>query len=435
VTETLLVVLHGEVVGELERATPHSEPIFRYSTAYLASGTVPLSLRLPPRAEAYPARLVTPYIEGLLPENEATRNDWASRLRLANSDAFSLLSRMGWDCPGAVQFTPPDKINTMRARGSMLRPVSERKIGDRLRALRTDEASWALPDEHWSLAGQQSKFALVSRDGRWYRATGAAATTHILKPGIGRLRHQALVEHATMRAAALAGVEVVNSDYREFDGEPAIVIERFDRLNADGEVIRLHQEDFCQAVGRMPAFKYEAPRGPGLKDMNRVIRSASADVRRDAERLLDFVAINYVAGAPDGHSKNIALLLLPDQVRVAPLYDLSSAFPYKPSRGTLEVAVSIGGRRKLGEVQPRHWAEAARVLGLPPRYVHDRVYDLADRFPAAFTSALEAIGTDAAHEVRERARERLARHCDRLRAQLDSGAAATAFRGTADSPG
>ncbi len=143
---------------------------------------------------------------------------------------------------------------------------SQREIEERLRALRDDSASWSLPDEHWSLPGQQEKFALVRRNDRWFSATGSAATTHIIKPGIGRMHHQALVEYATMRAAGQVGLDIAHVDFTHFGNEPAIVVERFGRVEVDGEVVRVHQEDFCQAAGRMPNCKYETHDGPGLDD-------------------------------------------------------------------------------------------------------------------------------------------------------------------------
>lgn len=154
----------------------------------------------------YGHAVLLPFLEGLLPENRATRQRWAQRLGVSGDDAFALFSRMGWDCPGAIQLCNPDELSEVVLRNADVKRVFDVEIGDRLRALSDDSASWSLPDEHWSLPGQQDKFTLVSRDGEWHEARGASATTHIVKPGIGRLHDQALVEHVTMRAAALVDI-------------------------------------------------------------------------------------------------------------------------------------------------------------------------------------------------------------------------------------
>lgn len=121
------------------------------------------------------------------------------------------------DCPGAVQITPAAQVVEMLGRSDGLEPVTDHEIGARIARLRDHTGEWTLPEEHWSLAGQQEKLALArirAADGtqRWAEAKGSAPTTHIVQPGIGRLHHQALVEHATMRAAAALGVNVANTE-------------------------------------------------------------------------------------------------------------------------------------------------------------------------------------------------------------------------------
>ena len=412
-TESLLVVLYGETVGTLERLSRHSEPTFSYDETYLSTGSTPLSVRLPLSAQTYGRQAIVPFIEGLLPENPDTRARWASRLGTDQEDTFTLLSVMGWDCPGAVQFSVPDELPEMVARSSETVPVSELDIGERLRGLREDSASWSLPEEHWSLPGQQDKFALVRADSGWHAAHGSAATTHIFKPGIGRLHHHALVEHATMRAADRVGVDVAHTSYQDFDDEPAIVVERFDRIVLpDGQVLRLHQEDFCQASGRLPARKYEEDQGPRAADMVRIIGANSRDRDEDSRALADFLIINYVAGAPDGHSKNISLTLRPDGIFMAPLYDLASAFPYGAANPAFRrVALSIGGRRDLGQVMAKNWDKAAEILKLPAEWMRTRARHVAEAFPDAFSESLGDIGTPQAADIRARSMDLMAAHC------------------------
>ena len=416
----LLVVLYGSVAGTLTRPSPLAGPVFTYSSEYLASSTVPLSVRMPARDEPYDARRVAPFLEGILPENPQTRRHWASMLGADSDDPFSLLSKMGWDCPGAVQFCEPDELDEMFDRTSEVVPVRESDIADRLRALRNDDASWAFPDERWSLGGQQGKFALVQVGDGWGWAHGSAPTTHIVKAGIGRLHHQALVEHATMRAAAAVGVRTAPTEYRLFEDQPALIVARYDRVVGPSGALRIHQEDFCSATGRLPARKYEVSGGPTMSDMMRLISASSTDPGADAWALLDFAAVNYVAGAPDGHSKNLSLLLLPGRTSIAPAYDMASGFPYDFG-GVRTVALAIGGRRKLGEVVGKNWDRAAVNLGLSPDEVRARVSRVAQAFPDAYASALSEVGMVGADGIKGRSLDRIARHCRQVVQQLSAG--------------
>lgn len=423
-TQTLVVVMNGQVAGHMTRATPRAAPEFTYSPEYLDQGLVPLSVRMPIGPGTFKPKVVVPFLEGLLPENTATRRVWADRLQTRAIDAFSLLTRMGWDCPGAVQLCLPEELGDMLTRSAEVEPVSDQEIAERLRHLRKDSASWSLPDERWSLPGQQEKFTLVRQDDRWYGAKGSAATTHIIKPGIGTLLHQAIVEYATMRAAAAAGLTVAAVDFTHFDGQAAIVIERFDRLQHEAGIVRLHQEDFCQAVGVLPERKYEDHNGPSLARLAEVVARHSRKPDRDRRALADFAAINYIAGAPDGHAKNISLALWPDNIHVAPLYDLATAFPYDNTGVTnSRTAFSIGGRRDFGRVLGKHWDRAARAMGLGPERYRGRVRVLAERFPDAFADALSDLDLPEAGEIRNRAMVRLQRHAchvlDRLNDPMD----------------
>ncbi|MGI5221456.1 type II toxin-antitoxin system HipA family toxin [Nocardia sp. CA-290969] len=419
---SLLVVLYGRVIGQVGQRSVFAEPEFTYDPEYVETGSTPLAIGLPIADTTYRGRYVRAFLEGILPEDPAIRQRWARTLDVEPGDTVAILSRMGWDCPGAVQFCLPDEFDELRLRANETRPVDEEEIAQRLTALRTGTAiSWTLPDEHWSLPGQQSKIALLKTQAGWYETRGSAATTHILKPGIGRLHHQALVEHATMRAAHALGVEVAQTEFVRFGaGEPAVVIERYDRLlSDDGTVMRLHQEDFCSAGGRLPARKYEADGGLGLSGLALIISQNVGDRVGGMRALGDFAAFNYIAGAPDGHSKNISLMLLPGETRVAPLYDLATSLPYEGRNPALrEVAVSIGGRRKFGQVLGKHWDRAAATLGIPRGDFRDRARYLAENFPDAFSDALSEVEGEEASEVRSRSIDAIARHAQNVVARL-----------------
>jgi serine/threonine-protein kinase HipA len=416
----LAVLLYGRVVGRLEQADVVTAPTFTYDTDYVADGSVALSARLPVRRDAFDAQRVAPYLHGLLPENVDARQRWAQQLGTTADDTFGMLAQMGWDCPGAVQFCWPDDVDSLASRAGEHAPVDEPQVAARLRRLAEEPASWTMPEEHWSLGGQQEKFAVARIDGRWFQAHGAAATTHIVKPGIRALHSQALVEHVTMRAASLLGVDVAETRYLPFEDQWAIVVQRFDRVVAqDGSIARLHQEDFCQAVGRMPSRKYEQQGGPTLADMVGVSQRQSSDVGADRLALADFLVINLVAGAPDGHAKNISLLRLREGAWVAPLYDLATGLAYDSRHVDRSVALSIGGERQPSRVRRRQWERASTIVGVSPDSMCRRVEQLAAGYPGAFRAALaEVQDAPGADELVRRALPDLETHCSRLLAQL-----------------
>ena len=419
-TDTLLVLLYGRVVGELRRDRAGEDPSFAYAADYVSDGSVALSARLPISETPYQPAKVLPFLAGLLPENRDTRERWARRLGVGEDDVFALLSQMGWDCPGAVQFCAPGDLDKLAERDSIYIPVDETGIAQRLRALTDDPAGWSMPDEHWSLGGQQEKFALTWIGDRWHEARGGAATTHIIKPGIAALRHQALVEQVTMTAASSLGVDVAGHRLQCFGDQWGIVVDRFDRfVQSDGRIGRIHQEDFCQALGRLPDRKYESRGGPGLADLMRVVRQQSTDADDDRLALADFLVINAVAGAPDGHSKNISMIRAPGRRWVAPLYDLATGLVYDSDRVERAVAVSIGGERRLARVHARQWDKAASTLGIAPSALRDRVAQLAGGFPAAYDRAVEdAAEVPGAVEVGEWSSEVVRSHCEAILARL-----------------
>ena len=412
-TDRLVVLLRDEAIGDWSR-NRLGQYSFTYREAYRNTGRIPLSPSLPISDTRFGHQAVAAYVEGLLPESPAARTAWATELQTSDT-AFELLAAMGRDCIGAVQFAPEDALDELRHRKSDYRPTTAKKIGDRLAALRATGASWTLPDEHWSLPGAQDKFTLARFGDRWHEAHRAAASTHIVKPGVTRLMHQAVLEHATMQVASQLGLTVAATELADFGGETAIVITRFDRFQDRASTVqRLHQVDFCQAMGRMPANKYEERNGPRTADLAAMLRRESARPEQDVLRFSDAVLFNYVVGAPDAHAKNFALLYSPrGEVRMAPLYDLSSALAYEPRSGGYDlsaVAMSIGGRRKFGQVLKKNFERHADEMNLDRAERLARVAGMAAGAPDAFRSVLEGIDTPAAREVADRLLPRLQRH-------------------------
>ncbi|MFT4294513.1 MAG: type II toxin-antitoxin system HipA family toxin [Micropruina sp.] len=381
---------------------------FEYDADYLADpGATPLSSAMPLAAGRYRQRIVLPWLDGLLPDDQAVRDRWAAGFGVSARNPFALLTRMGLDTPGAVQLHLGE---TLDEPVGQLVPLDERALGDRLRALRTEPAAWTVEGERWSLGGAQSKLAL-RWDGGWNEAIGDEPTTHILKPGVAGFRAQGLNEHLTMTAARSLGLPTAVTQYAEFDGEPAVIVTRFDRRERAGRIVRAHQEDACMALSVSRNRKYEQDGGPGAAQIIDLLRGTSDPVD-GLHRFIDALAFNYLVGASDGHAKNYSILLGGRGSTLAPLYDVASSLPYdaEPGSGLRTLAMAIGGERRFGRVRRPHWDRLARRAGIDAEQLWLRVSELAGHLPDALASAIAATPLAAASDLPARYLDRLSRY-------------------------
>lgn len=418
------VLIAGKLAGTLSQDGAGSLS-FAYGRGYRG---VPLSSSMPLSTRPYRDKAVLPYLWGLLPEDPAARRHVAADAGISPNNPFALLGVIGLDCPGAVQFVPQ---GSDAYRDERLVAVSGAEIARRLAKGRRDGAGWIANDEHWSLGGQQSKFALRRMDGRWYSCEGSAATTHILKSGVRGLAHQALNEYVCMRLATSLGVPAASVEYLEFEGEggvePAIVIERYDRLVEGDNVTRLHQEDLCQALGCLPDNKYTMYGGPNCAEALGLLTSTGPTAQANAAGFLQMLFLNYLLAATDAHAKNYSIMLAADgSHRLAPMYDVASIAPYveeaklkvKPPK----LAMSIGGENRAGHVSANDLAKLVEQCGLERFGItaegcRDLLALYAEEIPSKLAQefdALEKTGSaDAARELRGRMEEPIAQLCAR----------------------
>lgn len=424
-SRTLSVVMYGRHVADLVQASGGA-----HSLSYTDQpGATPVSLSMPLQQAHHRRRVVEPFLEGLLPDREDTRDAMGRELGVSGRNPFALLAHIGLDCAGAVQFTDPALLEDVLNRRGTLEPIEDKEIGSRLRALRLNAAaSWLASRERWSLAGAQAKFALRRRDdGRWCEAMGSEPTTHIIKPGVLGLEYQALNEHVCLDAARRLGLPAAESAYVEFDGEAAIVIARYDRRLTSTGLTRVHQEDLCQASGVYPRHKYESDGGPSASDVVALLRrhGRPSGQRRNVERFTRSLIFNYLIGAPDAHAKNYSVLLIGDDVRLAPLYDVASGLPYQTTHqgGLRSAAMAIAGQREFGRVERKHWTGFAAQTRQDPEQVIDALRSLAASLPDAMSDALsDPLITRAAGELRPRLLDKVAQLCAVTIGELDRSA-------------
>lgn len=261
----LATLICGEIAGTL-RQDEHGLCSFVYAPTYRGA---PLSLTMPLSNRTYGHNIVRPFLFGLLPDSQEQRRAIAAEHDVASNNPVALLCHIGLDCAGAVQFCRTDQLGAARGRVSAYRPLTNSQIAHKLKAIRDDEReTWMGSNESWSLGGNQGKFALAWHDGQWCECLGSSPTTHIFKNGVVGFKHQALNEFVCMKTARRVGIPTANVSYCTFEDEAALVVERYDRMvNSSGNIERLHQEDFCQALGVLPSQKYTADGGPTTRDI------------------------------------------------------------------------------------------------------------------------------------------------------------------------
>jgi len=390
-TDTLLVVMEGSIVGTVVRLKGGRLRFDYADHDRDMAGATPLSLSMPTQIRSHPDSAITPWLWGLLPDNDLVLARWGREFHVSASTPFSLLSTpIGEDCAGAVQFALPDQVDRVLARSGNVTWLTEDDVAERLRELRRDSTAWlgTSVTGQFSLAGAQAKTALLFQDGRWGVPAGSTPTTHILKPAVAGFDDHDLNEHLCLDAARRAGLLAVRTRVTRFGDESAVVVDRYDRQERNSEILRVHQEDLCQALGVAPSAKYQNEGGPGPADIAKLLRDVMPPrIADDAvRRFADALIWNWLIAGTDAHAKNYSLLLSQDQVRLAPLYDVASALPYGTHEKKLRLAMKIGG--DYGVFPARNtWPGASRDLGLDADVLLARVLELGALAPDAFADA------------------------------------------------
>jgi serine/threonine-protein kinase HipA len=461
----LAVLLNGLEVGQVRQEKGRLS--FSYHSDWRnMKGAIPLSLSMPLAAADHPHSAIEPFIWGLLPDNEHVLSRWAKNFQVSARNPFALISHVGEDCAGAVQFVRHERRDyLLDEQEPEIKWLTEAEVGSRLRTLRNDAASGRVPSDtgQFSLAGAQPKTALLFDGQRWGVPSGRTPTTHILKPPTGEFDGHAENEHLCLALARALGLPAARSEVRKFDDISVIVVTRYDRLRvadsaaaaaADATakaaeaamhassplnlsstwaatahsesieaasiarslrefskttpVIRVHQEDFCQALKIHPANKYQNDGGPGPKQIVELLR-ANASGRRptkgdretvktnlsarfeDAQTFLRALIFNWLIGGTDAHAKNYSIIIgSGGLVRLAPLYDIASVLPYKdmdPMKAKL--AMKIGGEYRLRDIGLEEWRKLAEEVGANPDALVETAQEMARQLPERLATEIE----------------------------------------------
>ncbi|MBM4296446.1 MAG: type II toxin-antitoxin system HipA family toxin [Deltaproteobacteria bacterium] len=416
---SLIVLLGDREVGRV-RQDQRGKLKFIYNDEWReAGGAYPLSLSMPLAASEHPHDVIEAFIWGLLPENELVLERWAKKFQVSARSAFALISHVGEDCAGAVQFVRPDRLDAVLHSGSGdIDWLDESDIAIRLKTLRQDHSAWRRPGDtgQFSLAGAQPKTALLLQDKKWGIPSGRIPTTHILKPPTGAFDGHAENEHFCLALARALGMPAASSTVMHFGDEVAFVVERYDRRVIEGRIVRIHQEDICQAFGVPPTGKYENEGGPSVNRIVDFLRENSGAPGEDVQTFIDAVAYNWLIGGTDAHAKNYSLLIgAGGRVRLAPLYDLASILPYDefdPLK--LKLAMKLGGKYRIRDISARSWEKLSEELRLDKKKVARRICQMASKLPVearAVRRGLEESGMK--HPLLDRLTERLSAHAEK----------------------
>ena len=421
-----VAVIHDRVVGHL--AQVGGRYAFHYEDAWRhAEGAFPLSLSIPLTRREHGDEPVRAYLANLLPDNDAILGAWARRYHVSANNPLALLSHVGEECPGALQLLPPQRAEQLV--GAPRSPdvvewLNEEEIGERLRHVLEEPGASREPGDpgQFSLAGAQPKIALLFDGERWGIPSGRTPTTHILKPpALRRFDGFAENEHICLQLAARLGLPAVRSEVRRFGGQVAFVVERYDRIRAGDVWLRLHQEDFCQALAVPPHQKYENDGGPEALDLIRLLSRRSANPDADVATLVGALALNWAIAGTDAHAKNYSHLMQPGGlIRLAPLYDVVSLLPYTESRGPrVKLAMAIGGEYRMRFIERRNWERLADAIGAERGALVELVHDVVERIPATLREVCsEAADHGLSHPVLGRLQEEVEKHAASCQAAL-----------------
>lgn len=391
---------------------------FEYDSNYaLSENAAPISLSMPVAHLKHNGKPISNYLWGLLPDNVKTLQSWGRMFDVNHRNAFALLENMGEDCAGAVQFVRENRLYSREE--NKIQWLSSAEFELRLKDICNQETPGRRIDDigQFSLAGAQTKIALLYADGKWGIPQGKIRTSHILKPNNPEFDGLVENENFCMELASLAGLSTAQSRIQYFDERAVIIVKRYDRRQSSDEngvvsVKAIHQEDCCQALGFHPDKKYQRDGGPGIKEIMALLNGSSS-AQADRERFMKAVVYNFLIGGTDAHAKNFSLIIgLQGDYRLAPLYDVASGLPYFDSKG-IRSSMKIGDKDRTAYIMLRHWERTAKVCRYSTDAIINHIKEMAGALPDLASAALQTCRSNGnRHKTLETLRTKIATRCE-----------------------
>jgi len=369
------VYFHSVLAGKLIQQTS-GVLSFQYDTNYMdGKNTPPISVSMPIQNEIYEGNKVKAFFSGFLPE-DIIRHRLAKYLGVSEKNPFALLEIIGGECAGAISLYREGEIPS-KAQDEDVEILDNKKLAEILDLLKRRPLLVGVDDLRLSLAGAQDKLPVGLKEGNIALVKGTTPTTHILKPLIADIKDSVHNELFCMRLAKLLDIDVPETEIRWVGDSPYFLIERYDRMrNKEDMIIRLHQEDFCQALSVMPEFKYEREGGPNIEKCLDLVQKYSAQPVADHLAFIKIVIFNYLIGNADAHGKNFSLLYKDSLPILAPAYDLLSTAVIKDLSS--KMAMKIGGKYEPNEVLLRHWHRLVPDTTVAKKNLEKQLFQIAN---------------------------------------------------------
>jgi len=403
------VYLHSDLIGHLVQDSG-GRMVFDYVESWLNKpGATALSQSLPLRTKRFNSKECRGYFGGILPE-EAKREIVARNLGISARNDYAMLERIGGECAGAVTFLPASQ--TLPELTHSYRKLAPQELAEILKELPKRPLLAGEEGIRLSLAGAQDKIAVRMEYGDIFLPMAGAPSTHILKPSVERFEGLVFNEALCMKLATEAGLPAASVEPMKVNGIDYLLVERYDRihrqdLGREPVLDRLHQEDFCQALGMVSEHKYQKEGGPSLKQCFGMLRDVSTAPVLDLTRLLEAVIYNYLVGNNDAHGKNFSLLYhgvgtANLEIRLAPLYDIVSTIYYPEL--SRDMAMKIGGEYSSENVMATNFEQLAEEAGLGKPLLRARVLQMTERVIAALgkVNIVYPVAEKVASLVRQR---------------------------------
>ena len=385
----LNVFLFNTLAGYLF-STADRGVVFAYDENYVNNNGMPLSLSLPLQKEEFSQKKCMPYFSGLLPEG-SIRNRISEYLHISESSTIKFLQALGGECSGTVSFYNSEEEtnfpeNKWHLSEENYIPFSMDKLNSFIKESKNKPMLLGSKDLRLSLAGAQEKISLAYFNDTWHLPKNGAPSTHILKPTrSGELSTIAQNEFFCMNLAEKLNLPVPKTQILELDDLSVFVCQRYDR-KFDSEkpsIQRIHQEDFCQALGIMNDIKYQADGGPSFKDCFNLIQEKFSDKLEQINIFLKSILFNYLIGNCDSHGKNFSLIYENSKIKLSPLYDLVSTTVY-PSL-TTKMAMKLGSNYEIEKISPTDFFKQAELFEIKNRFWLNAIEDFSKNLIPAFT--------------------------------------------------
>jgi serine/threonine-protein kinase HipA len=386
--DELLVELSGRECAILTESREGNLSL-RYQDNYPGNAT-PISLSMPVGPLKYPKKIVLPFLQGLMPDNENALKAISRKYEVSGNNPFRILKHIGHEVAGALEFkTAKGHVDRLDRKSRKLDSLEIEEILTRKISEYEDGIYGLGYEEALSLAGAQAKVALHrSPGGEWFEPHGENISTHIIKPVPDRWKNLDVVEHQTMLAAQKLGLKVAKSEIASFGSMQAFVTERYDRvMDANGQLKRVHQEDFCQALSVTPSKKYQRnDGGPGVGEIAKLLPEiiSPADRTKLAKEFFKGLSFNVLSKCTDAHAKNYSMLLAGQSVELAPLYDLSSTVLYSLP---MKSAMSINSKYRFEDISTKDLLIEANRLGVDLDWAQDWLNEMNLNLLSAFSEA------------------------------------------------